>query len=250
MDNSLIQYEELIEQINNKLLTYLSLKDAIMESDYFEAFEDSFPIVKPMISGYKLIYKKRLVHFLKGFNLEQEPTNNQLKKLSNYIDSEEKAEFISENIAKILKSKSQKASFLIGIIVHRIINSNSELTYKELISVNALSNMYDFDIYNIGIISRYIIYLDEKKKGKYKGWFGIERNFEKWCEENHINIEGSLSLTVEKGVASQIFIKEIDVELDIDDDQPGNASAYNTASYKFTEAGEVIVDNLKYLRDL
>jgi len=249
-NSQMIKYEDLLTRLSNKISHYLSLKDNIINNEYLEVLSDSLSIIKPIISGYRLISKKRLAFFLRGLNNEKEPSFDQLFKLYSYINSEEKAEFISETITKVLNSKSKKASFLTGIIVHRIINSNQDLTYKELICVNALSNMYDFDIDNIIIVSDYLAYITEKRKGRNNGWFALYRDFKNWCKEKEIYTDNSINLTMEKCVSAQILIKEIEVELDIQEDNPGNSSASNYESMKFTDAGNLLLSNLKYLSDV
>lgn len=240
----------IFNDINEKITGYLSLKDSIIDDDYLEVFSDSVTVIRAISSTYKLISKRRLACFLKGLNLEKEPSFEQLCKLYDYIDSEEKAEFISDSITKVLTANSKKSAFLLGIIIHRLINSKVDLTYKELICANALSSFYDFDIDNIIVLCNYVKYLKSARKKTFSGWFNIYNSFSSWRKDKGIDLDNSHILTVEKCVTAQILIRDIEVELDIDEDSPGSASATNNESFKFTEAGELLLDNLKYLEEL
>lgn len=238
--------QELMEKISTNVSKYVGIKNNFLDDEYIEAFSDSFALAKVMTNGYKLVSKKKLAYFLRGLNLESEPTAEQLNKLSDYIDSEEKAEFITENITKVLVSKSKNATFLLGVIVNRHINSKNELTYIELICANALSEFYDFDLENISVIKKYTDFL-RVNNSRYKGWFDLFNKFKKWCADNDISISESYKLTIEKCISTQILIKDFEVYLSIDEDNPDTSSASSAPILKFTEAGELLLNNLKYL---
>lgn len=238
---------DLLGKLDTKLSKYLSLKDGLINNDYVEVFGDAFKVLKLISSTSQLISKKKLAYFLKGLSYNQEPTDVQLHKLYEYINSEQKAEFISESVIKVFNSNSKKASYLIGLLIHGLINSNVNITYKELVCANALSTFFDYDLDNIIILNKYIKYLNNKRNNV---WFNFGFSLKKWCNNNDIKIDDSVALTVQKCVSSQILTEDIEVDLDIDEDTVGFSSVDSSVSYKFTTAGCLLLNNLKYLEKL
>ncbi|HCX1648510.1 TPA: hypothetical protein OY313_002223 [Staphylococcus aureus] len=88
------------------------------------------------------------MYFLQGFNPEEIPSEEKLKKLKKYVNNEEKAMFISDTLSKILLSKSTYANMLLGYLLNYIIENNEDLDMDYLIVVDALNNLYDKDIIN------------------------------------------------------------------------------------------------------
>lgn len=237
---------EVFSQLETKISKYIKLADDFVDDDLIDLFTNSFKVFKFMRSSYTFISQKKIAYFLKGLNLDNEPTVSQLNKLNNYINSEKKAEFISECVGKVIASKSKKASFLLGLLVHRLINSNANITYKELICANALEQLFDFDIDNIKILSMYAQYFNENTRLNSK-WFYFNYKFKNWCKREGIDTNESFFLTIEKCTSSQLLIKDIELDLDFDEDDISLSSGDNTEAFKLTQAGLYLIDNLKYL---
>lgn len=96
----------------------------------------------------KIVAQKKFMYFLQGFNPEEIPSEEKLKKLKKYVNNEEKAMFISDTLSKILLSKSTYANMLLGYLLNYIIENNEDLDMDYLIVVDALNNLYDKDIIN------------------------------------------------------------------------------------------------------
>lgn len=250
--NDLSECTELVElfnKIENKVETYLELKSDILENEYVEVLGDASKIIKSVILVAKFVNKKRFEQFLKGFLFDDEPANEQLNKLYQYINNESKAEFISNTIAKVLNSASKKAAYLMGLMTNRLVNSNITFSYKELAAINALGEMFDYDIDNISIFNQYLIYLNNTSKRKTEIiWFNTYYKFKKWCEDElKIAFNGSIEMTIAKCVANQLLIKEIETDAQIDDDSPSSSTIETDENYKFSEAGLIVCKYLVYL---
>src|SRR5690606_38739778 len=97
------------------------------------------------------VIQKRFESCLKGFS-EDMPTEKQLEKLKKFINSPDRAEFISDSFRKVILSNSSKASMAIGTIINQIVIENQPLSYEKLASLNALSQFYDLDIENFKLL--------------------------------------------------------------------------------------------------
>lgn len=238
--------QAIITNFNSKVTQYLDVKELITENDYLEVLGDSVSFIRGISSAYRLVSQKRLAHFLKGLTIDNAPTEEQLIKMTEYINSEEKAEFISDNIAKVLMSNSKKSALILGVLVNRLINSKLDLTHRELVCANALMSFFDFDIDNILVIEQYFNFMIEKRPSKSKS-FNFYRQFKDWATANNISTGNGFFLTVEKCVTTQILSVEYDVELDIDEDDVSNTTAEQTTEYRFSSAGELLLENLKLI---
>ncbi|BEP27832.1 hypothetical protein [Helicovermis profundi] len=246
-----IKSKNIFDAMNDRIASFMESKDSLIDEDLLEGFSDAFKIVKLLNNGRNYIVKKRLAHFLKGFNACNEPTEKQLNRLYDYIKDEKRAEYVTDSVNKAINSNSTKSSFLIGLIFNRRINSDEEFDYKDLICINALQSFNDFDIDNLIIIKNYFYYYrDIRRRNSKIVWFDLYRGFKNYCKEKEINVDNSLELTAEKCIAYQIVIRSIEAEIDIDDDSPGDASVNTDESIKFSGAGIYLLEHLNYLESI
>lgn len=71
-----------------------------------------------------------------------------INELYNYVTNEERAFYIAECFRKIAWSNSKIAAAIIGLIVGEIKNQSRDFCNEDIILLNALENMTDFDIRN------------------------------------------------------------------------------------------------------
>jgi hypothetical protein len=229
----------IIEALGDKLGSYLDSKDSIFENNYVEVFGDSFKVVGLLRKASKLISQKRFEAFLKGFKGFDMPTEEQLTKLMEYIDNEQKAEFIADTMQKILLSKSTRACLIMGILIHDLTKNKEDLNLEDLVCLEALTNFFDHDIDNYKYICNYA-------RSKY---FDISWSFKSKCKEDGFNF-ASILLTVEKAVAHQLLAKEIEVELDIDSDDVDLSEAENNVNYSLTSPGNKFYDYILRISEI
>lgn len=224
-----------LESIDNKIESYTTLKDASGISDILEVLDDGLAIFKGMSSIATFISKKRFAYFLKGLSKNTGELDEAMNKLYSYINSETKAEFITKIIDKVLKSNSKKSAYLLGIIASQLLESQNDFTYKEIICVSSLAELYDYDLDNLNVVWRYVD--DDKARYLRTEWFSVGNTFKSWAEKNQFRTDESIELTIEKCVALQLIIKDFESDIDIDQDSPEDATVDTTEAYKFTNVG-------------
>ncbi|GEM_PF-4040883 len=164
MENEkIIKYSaDVLKEVEDKIRKYLRIKESILDNDYVELAGDTVRFIGIVRKVSSFIVQKRFESFLEGFGNDQ-PTEAQLKKLADYINNEKKAEYISDSISKILISKSSKACLLMGIILGSIVKEDREIRYDLMICMQALPELFDFDVDNLAFL---LEYLAEHKKLK------------------------------------------------------------------------------------
>jgi GMP synthase PP-ATPase subunit len=230
--NELIKLNDIFEEINTKLNTYLDVKDLLFENEYVEVLADSFKVVGLLRNASKLISQKRFEAFLKGFKDVHTPTEQQLSKLAEYIDNEQKAEFIADTFQKILLSKSSKACLIMGTILKDLIDEKADLIPADIVCLNALTNFFDHDIANFKTVAVFAL----ESKWKYFGLGRLKTFFKE-------NIDtSSIDLTVEKAVAYQMLEKEIEVSLSIDEDNLDSSEVESDTKFAITLPGRKLYE--------
>src|SRR5690606_4779388 len=129
-------------------------------NEHVQLAGDINQFVKIIQRASSLISKKRFESFLRGLSNGQ-PTEEQLKRLAEYINDEKKAEYIFDSISKILISRSNKACMLLGIILGHVLNENLEIDFNVLICMQSLPELLDYDVDNLVFLLKY---LDDHEK--------------------------------------------------------------------------------------
>lgn len=237
MVNELDKAKDVLDSITDKLKDYLDLKDKVMENEYVQVFGEASKVVGFLRTANAFIGQKRFEAFLKGFKPDEVPTDEQLAKLRDYVDSEEKAQFISDTLSKILLSKSTTSCTILGMIMYDIIENKEDLTHDYLICIDSLMSLFDKDIDNIKFIYKFI---ETTKSGRF---FATGRDFRKACNDSNID-RSSMLLTIDKAVNYQLLTRtyEIELELDVDDDNPSSATgtADNDELYRKSSPGKLL----------
>lgn len=219
---------KIVDMLDDKLSLYLDVKESFADNDFIELFGDSIKIFGFLRKASKLVSQKRFDAFLKGFQDKELPSEEQIERLVKYIDNEQKAEFIADTMQKILLSKSSKSCLIMGMIVKDLLNNKAELTLEDLVSIDALTNFFDYDITNFYRICN-------NKKGR--SYFYIDSQFRNDCITNGLSCP-SVLLTLEKAVAFQLISKEIEVELNIYSDDVDLSDIENDTKYSLTSPGK------------
>lgn len=180
------------------------------------------------------------MYFLQGFNPEEIPSEEKLKKLKKYVNNEEKAMFISDTLSKILLSKSTYANMLLGYLLNYIIENNEDLDMDYLIVVDALNNLYDKDIINFkkiySINSRIVTTTRLRKEiGNNNDYF-------------------SAIQTIEKLNFLRLIIKAVEIEtnLNYDNDDPefSDIDVDQNEIYRKNNAGKLLYSTIKKVKIL
>ena len=252
--------------IKDVLDIYSNLKDVltdeILENQAVELLGDCSSIAKFFIKSKKIIDMGMFKFFLKGFYIDEEPEQERLEKLIEYIDNEDKAMFIGKTVENILNYKSRYASFILGYIINTLIIDKEELNPKYVILADALTHMFDHDIKNIRFIGDYCNYkiyderTDEVIKQRREVCF--YKKFIDILDKENID-KDIFFLTLEKCISYQIMVKNIDssTELDLDgidityhkqfDDIPEISTGMASADTNIDESyGTTVVGDLLY----
>lgn len=241
MSNELEKAKDMLDTISDKLKGYLDVRDNVLDNEYVQVLGDVSKVVGLLRTASTFIAQKRFESFLKGFKPDEVPTEEQLAKLRDYIDSEEKAQFISDTLSKILLSKSTDSCTILGMIMHEVIENKQDLSHDYLVCIDSLMNLFDKDIENIRFVYEFF---DTTKKG----FFATSRNFREACKNNGID-KSSMLLTLEKAVNLQIIRRtfEIDLDLDIDVESPLSSSgqANNEEYYSKSSPGKLLYRFIK-----
>lgn len=220
------------------------------DSGALDAFGNIMPGVKLASSVIKFTENRKLKAFFSGFASHENPTEETLKELLKLANSEKKANLLLDIISKLMNACCTEALYLLGIILKASIAKEDDLTHQEFICANTLLDFHDFDLQNIMIINKF---LNRGKKTTNK--FAMGSEFKTWCSDNGTPYTSSMELTIEKCVSKQILLKDIDVdvenEVDIDESDVTsasvNASTYTYIDYRFSEPGDLLLSNLKFL---
>lgn len=91
------------------------------------------------------INKKKLYVALKSLSMDAN-VEKSINELYNYVNNEERAFYVAECFRKIAWSNSKIAASIIGLMLGEIKSQNRDFCNDDLILLNALENMTDFDI--------------------------------------------------------------------------------------------------------
>ncbi|WP_223700067.1 hypothetical protein [Sutcliffiella deserti] len=136
--NNIDQIKEEIENFSNPVREYSALAENLI-----------YPY-KLTISALTIANRIRFKRFLKEFSksLEKDKINDiYISKLENFLKKEKNLEFVGEIINSSVKSKTSKASAIMGYYAGDLLNELREIHYKDLIILDALTllNNNDFD---------------------------------------------------------------------------------------------------------
>lgn len=215
-------YNRALEEIQTQLEKFS--KTELYESS--ELVMTSTSIGKLLYSGVKYAHQKRFQAFLKGLCGNGAINESDINRLKRYINNEERAEFISDQINNVLRTHSKKATLIMGIKLYKLVEENQNPSYDDLLLLNALINLYDKDIINLQFLLTELERhsLSFKKSSEIYNpdmWFEeFQRRLQRYegpLEEYIIDnwsmktLDG-LDYTVEKAISYNLLITDHDVE--------------------------------------
>ncbi|WP_142289831.1 hypothetical protein [Staphylococcus argenteus] len=229
-----------LNEVQFHIENMLDVKKGIVENPFFELAQDGSNVLRVLNNMSKIAAQKKFMYFLQGFNPEEIPSEEKLKKLKKYVNNEEKAMFISDTLSKIILSKSTYANMLLGYLLNYIIENNEDLDMDYLIVVDALNNLYDKDIINFkkiySINSRIVTTTRLRKEiGNNNDYF-------------------SAIQTIEKLNFLRLIIKAVEIEtnLNYDNDDPefSDIDVDQNEIYRKNNAGKLLYSTIKKVKIL
>ncbi|MFA1778831.1 DNA-directed RNA polymerase [Bacillus amyloliquefaciens] len=210
--------EDLNQGLRDEFNGYKDLKKTIVENDYVEMFSEISPMLKFAKNIFDFAQEIKFNMFLKGFNENDIPLDQQIQKLRKYIDNPIRAEFIANTINKILAANSSEACLIIGTILNSVVNENKDIEHEKLVVINALASFFNHDIQNFRKILDYIN-LKAEKTNKNRNIIIKEPKViyhsDVWGQGNKQKIQAeSMYLTLDKCVSFQIVNREYETRTD------------------------------------
>jgi hypothetical protein len=207
-----------IDDIIEKSLE-LRKKGKFVGDPLINTFFDNVGPLKNIKSGVGLIHDVKLGAFIAGFISEDENSPNSLNRLYEYMSNFKDAFTILEIINELIYSHSVSANYIIGTMISKIANNNNKINSVDLLTISALSEMYNHDIENLIILNKYYkSFFDSYEKNiqskiiQETNILPINENFVKWCKNENIVLEESFDLTLKKCEYNQLL--EIDLRND------------------------------------
>jgi len=205
-----VKPEFIVKKLNEAVSKYIDLKDFITENEITQVVGDSVNVVKFVNSATRYISNKRMMSFLNGLSINEQLTESEISKLTDYIDNEEKAEYIANAFSKVFQSNSNSACYIMGKILSSVIEKGETISHEELIAFNTLTYLFDKDIENLKIL---LDFFDEEAYSERSlPVVDIRTTF---SYLNYINqSQGSMYLTIEKLLSNGIIFKIYEANTD------------------------------------
>lgn len=228
------KYDIVTERITKKLNEYIYLDVDLEKAE--NVLSSSSRLGRLFIQGAQYVSVKRFESFLKGLGQSSDISHQQLEKLEKYVSNEKRARFICEQLDKVIKANSTRASMMMGLLLNKVMNYSENPSFRDLIIINTLSELYDEDIENL----KYI--LNECSSNFSVSVFVDQYSREMWInyfEEKNSNYE-ELSYTFEKAMKFQL-LQEIPDPMN---NQEFDLEPYSKPEYrlKITQLGKDILE--------
>ncbi len=127
--------------------------------DYTDTISDVFTPIKAIQSLYTINKKRRFKKFLKayaqGLNSENFKDVISIDRLKVYLKNEKNLNFLTEVIESAINAKSMYGSILLGNYAGQILSNEHNITFKDIITIEALRSLNDYEfscfarIYNV-----------------------------------------------------------------------------------------------------
>lgn len=239
--------ENAIESVSKQLNKYMNFE--IEMNDITEMVSTTTSIGKLFIAGARFSSQKRFEGFLKGLGNGERVSEKQLDKLKEYVNNEQRAQFMCEQFDKVVRANSVESSMMMGLVLHDTIQKNNNPSFQSLIIVNALSQLYDADIDNL----EYILSQLCRKPGNKLNL--SEENYDRqmWVKyfiRNNRDLIG-LDYTFEKAMGLQLLKEEIDThkaKMYADIDAFSSFSRKPEFTLKITPPGLEILNLIKIIK--
>jgi hypothetical protein len=142
--------------ISKELLLNIEKIDDIVDEyfapikDYTDTINDIFTPIKAIHSLYTINKKRRFKNFLKAYahGLHSEDFNNimSVERLKTYLKDEKNFNFLTEVIENAINAKSIYGSIILGYYAGQILSNEQNITFKDIIIIEALKSLNDFEL--------------------------------------------------------------------------------------------------------
>jgi len=234
------QLTNLFEKFQTISDEYSDYKELVFNDYNLELAEDSIKVLKLLNNGRKVWSMTKFKNFIKGLNIDSNEEN--INKLINYVDNKEKAEFITNSFEKILSSNSKLACCTLGIMLNDLCTNEKNITQGNLVILQALSMMNDFDIINF---THLMIIRPWGKSVKYNQVSSQDINK---CAKKYNNDVSDINLTIQLLEKYGLIENEGEIDLSMDSDDIDFSSAeykekhyFNLLSKKLFEYTKKII---------
>lgn len=228
------QLYNLFEKFQTLSSEYADYKDILFDDINTELAEDSFKTLKLLNNGRKIWSITRFKYFIKGLNLNS--NEESIQKLINYVDDKDKAEFITNTFEKILQSNSKLACCVMGIMLNDMCESNKSISQNNLVILQALSMMNDFDITNFTHI------ISISPWGKNKKYKTIKINDIQGCVNKYNDTTQGIGLTINLLEKYGLIESDGEIDLSLDSDDVDFSSADYEKYYQFNTLSQILYE--------
>lgn len=227
MDNSFLALTKNIVQNIERLD---DLVDNYFEGvkDYTDTASDIFAPIKAIGALYTFGRKRKYKNFLKGYAKSLDEgnfTSLKTEKLQRYLKNEKNFNFLNDIIENAVSCKSIYGSLILGFYAGRILAGETEVNFKDLITIEVLKELNDYElscfirIYSVVNLAEKEI--DINKYDKLKGYrFFCELTISKMLtlralEKAPTRFDGGKGLRfISTEIAEDIYflVKDIEIE--------------------------------------
>ena len=212
---------------------YSDLKSNVQDEIGFEFLEDVSKGVKILNAGRKYFQTQKFISFLNGL-CYADKSSKKIDQLIQYMEKDNNVMFVTNTIDKIILSNSQKSCFIMGLLLSDLLKYNGSVTQKELVLLQLLSEINDFDLYNYSkLYENSYVTKSNKRLIKYSTVSDCSKKY-------NINRE-NLFITIEMLTKNYAINKISDVELSIDSDDVEFSTADVSEEYLITSIGEELL---------
>lgn len=234
---------EIMNRVQKYSKDYCDFKNIIVNEDMLELAGDSIKILSLLNNSRKIYCLSKFKKFLDGFNINS--SKDEIQKLIDYVDNDEKAEFITNTFDKIISANSKIACSIMGALVNQMVRDKRNVGQSDLMLVQALELMNDFDVKNFV----HLISIEDWKDGsKYKS---INKKMKMKLKDKYYVSMFDLELSLQVMERGGLVEKEGSVDVDIDSDNPEFSSAdydetvyFNLLSKKLYVLAEKVVSQI------
>lgn len=150
LKNNLTNLVQSLEKANKNINDFNVFNVSI--EDMTDILSKSSKILGATYQLYTLAQQNALKNFLKGIssqiNLDNPLNPKDKQKLDDYLSKESNINFIYNTIRKSLTANSLKCTELLAVIVGNLSRKQIQMTQENIIVINALHSLTDFDLDN------------------------------------------------------------------------------------------------------
>lgn len=228
------EVSSLFKKIQQVAEDYSDIKDIFLDDQTTELLEDSVSTLKLLNNSRRAFSLLKFKFFLKGLNY-QNVNKESISKLIEYVDNQDKAEFITNSFNKIIASNSKYSCCLMGLLLNEMIEKKKEISQIDLMLLQVLPILNDFDLKNF----YYLYKMQQNKNGKNHNISDkVISESAKMCETEKSN----MMLTINILEKYNFIDKDADVSLDIDSKDIDFSSVDYDESLYFNKLSEKLYE--------